>query len=259
MTEAHVVLPLLPEVERMQAWIEQEVIEKKTCPPLVKLAQRYKDEQNNLDWNRLATEVDLRSYRHLSTSRDLLLATVVNDYVQYIAKEIQGTSPMTQVFILPDFTSNDEFNTFMEDVKKTTFKRLRSTPEGIATAREAFAKAAEIQNIPQTQTLPLLNQGQRRQGVIVKELIEGPYNPIVFYGNALTDNDLNGFNTDRGPRERQKILSRAPYYSFQLVSAFRGLELSETLNTSKLYARNTQLVMGTSLPLFEARIHKLRK
>jgi hypothetical protein len=259
MTENPNSYQILPEIASMQDWITQEVIDKGTCPPLVKLARVYKGEGGEIDWASMAKEVEITSYRQYTNSSEILLGRVVTDYLQYISHMAKGTAPLTKVFVLPDFVSNPDYDAFMDDVKRTALETLLSTPEGVEISREAFQKIAQLRNLPKDQVGALLNGGKVEQTVIGINVVEGVANPVYFYGNRLTDRDIADFSDTRGPRDRQRMLSRAPYYAFQVVNTLRSPEISANLNRPGLHARNTRLALKTDLNQYEGVMRRLRK
>jgi len=250
--------PIQPEVRATRRWIEQEIGGRGICPPLVRLLQDHRSENGSVHWDGLSREVDIEYHTHLSPYTPNLLRRVSVSYVRFITEATQGEGPLTKIFILPDFESNSDYDKFVNDMKQTVLARLVLSQDGPAIARSAYQQYAEITNVPFATINRILNSG--KPGVIeaAKIVVGGTFGPVYFYGKKVTNEDVSGFSVRKGPRDRYKVLSRAPYYMIQISNAIGGRDLIGTLNRQRLNARNTRLASETSIAGHERKMSEFR-
>lgn len=245
----------LPEVVSMRVWIEQEVIGKKTCPPLVKLAQDYRGMDRNLNWNALSQEVEIVSL--LQLSGDELLRTATASYLGCVKDVAREEGPLTKLFVLPDFPTNDAYDQFIYGMKEAAIHNLVYTQEGRETASVAFFKIANQRKLPRDEVKAVLTGGNK-EVTIASNIVDEFVMPIHFYGRKITKHDLVSFPGTRGEVERQQMLSRAPYYAFQVINIMRSGELERNLNRERVEAHNTQVALATDVVRYEGVMRKIR-
>lgn len=251
--------PTQPEVKAIRSWLEQEIVGKGICPPLVRLFQHYRDSDGTVSWDQLSGVVDIESYFRLSPYKpDLLLHKVSDSYLRFITEATQGNGPLTKIFILPEFRTNPDYDKFVDDMKKTAFARLVLSPDGQTIARSAFRQSAEAQRISQTIVARILNSGRDGEIQAAANVIEGTFRPAIFYGKTITDKDISDLPDTRGPKERYKMLSRAPYYVIQVANSIGGMDLSGNLNRQRIYSRNTRLASETDIMDYEIKMRRFR-
>lgn len=250
--------PIQPEVQATRRWIEQEIGGRGICPPLVRLLQNHRNENGSVDWDRLSRKVDIDCYTHLNPYEPDLLRRVSDSYLRFITEATQGEGPLTKIFILPDFESNSDYDKFVNDMKQTVLARLVLSQDGPAIARSAFQQYAEIKNVPLATINSILNSGKPGEIEAAKIVIKGTFGPVYFYGEKVTNEDVSGFSDTKGPRDRYKILSRAPFYMIQISNAIGGRDLIGNLDRKRLRARNTRLASETSMVDYESKMREFR-
>jgi hypothetical protein len=254
MTENPIPEGILPEIASIRAWIEQEVINRGTCPPLNVVAQKCGG-NNGVDWNRLSREVDIVSLFPLSDVD--LNRRATSEYLNFLNTTNQGTAPMTRIFVLPDFLTNDAYDFFIFSMKNNAKKWFITTKDGMETAREAVLKIAKARGIPGTSVREILTRSDAPVE-IANAIVDGFLMPTHFYGKNISRLDLTTFPVTRGPVERQQMLSRAPYYAFQLINPIRAANLSAHLNRQRLEEHNTEIALGVNMGRYGGVMNKLR-
>ncbi len=247
---------------RLRRWIEEDIVDKKLCPPLVRVMYENRTAEGKYDWNALEKFIAIQSYVHLTAQSEQLVQAVAGDYVRFLVEATQGSSLLTSVFVLPNFKSNHDYDTFMEKVKSESVVKLIAE-EGHATLRNARTKidamyGRSLQDKQRADRMEqLLHAGFEGQYLAASLLIENSFNPVYFYGQDLSNKDIAEIPEDRGRRARQKILSRAPYYLMQVVNVLQRPEL-DVSNKSTLYQRNTDYAMRTNPVAYGKRMNRLR-
>lgn len=242
----------------VQQWMEKEIIGRGFCPPLIRLARGYRNDEGNIDWANLSKEVVIDDFTHLNPDSNELLQTSGRVYTDFIYRSIEGTAPLTRVIIFPDFRDNPEFDSFLHDTKMIAFNVLTSTSEGRAFAKLAFTEIANVQKTPAHVVADVFRQGHEWVAV---QVIEGSFNTINFYGRRVTDEDVEGFPDTEGSVDRYKVLARAPYYIMQVANALRGSqsEIAPSLYTPHLRKRNTTIALGINLDEYEEIMRNFRE
>lgn len=246
MSEVPVPRPIAPEILSTQRWMEEFVAGKGICPPLVKVMQRYRDEESGMvDWDRLSEKIEISSYHHLDPSNPHLLTLASLSYLRFITDAANGTAPLSTVVILPDFSTNAAYDEFLAAMKWRSVAMLSATPETRRTAISLFLKASEQRGTRRQAEAVLRREGSPAEAFVIGNLVDQAYRPIPFYGKELSSDDLIGFSEERGSIERQKFLSRGPYYMFQVVNMVDGFDLSRNLDRPRLYRRNNAMAFQT--------------
>jgi hypothetical protein len=249
-----------PEVLNMRRWIEQVVISKGICPPLVKLANGYKDEQGVINWNGLSREVDIVSHIGEKPYGDVLEQKVGVGYRQFIENATQGNAPLTKIFVLPDFDKDRDCLAFMVRIANNSLKTFLSSESGQAVMVSAFTRLSETAGYDRDFISDILRNGAYNINQAANDVIFGCFNPVPFFGQEISDSLIQDFTSERrGPRERAKILSRAPYYGMQVVNTLRSKPLVGNLNQQKLYKRNTGIALKTDLQEYESLMRQFRE
>jgi hypothetical protein len=252
MTEAPIPNQIPPEVVSMRAWIEQEIIGKVICPPLAGLAQRYRGE-GKLDWDKLSKDVEILSFFQLSG--DKLSTSMINVFNNFLREAPRGTHPMSTLVILPDFPTNDDYDIELDKMRYETKKWIAFSDEGPALGREIVLRYARQRNSPRENVKQLLHAGP---AAIANEIVDGMFLPVNFYGKRITNQDLVTFPDVRGPVERYQILSRAPYYAFQLINPLLSFDLDAGIDRQRVEERNTRLASRTNAGRYESIMNTLR-
>ncbi len=247
--------PIPKEVLAIQKWIETEIVGRGICPPLAKLLQQYRNENGIVQWDTLTSQVEIESFFDLKPLAKKSIEAVAESYLQFIVRASEGRAGMTQVIILPDFPQNKDYDKFMVEVKVVVRAKL-FTPEGWVLVRSLFEQKGIKGGLSDIHTGELSEVMKLQEEVI--QTIEGLFNPVYFYGKPLSERDVSDFPGARGDQNRQKVLSRAPYYLFQAVNGINTDELVGDLNRKRLYERNTELASETEMPKFEAKLKRLR-
>lgn len=242
----------------IQNWMEQEIIGKGLCPPLVKVAQEYRDSDGKLDWSRFSRVVVTQDLTHLDPSSQELLIAVATPYLRFIMDSMAGTIPLAHNFILPDFETNDDFLAFKKYSQSAVVDELMSTQKGQIFSRVSVRKVAEGFGFSDES---IRNRLRQRGGTFraAKYLVEDCFRGADFFGQELSDGDIVNFPDNRGPVERYKMLSRAPYYLLQLLNSPRTEALAAGLNRDRLHTRNTDIALGIDIDEYETVMQTLRE
>lgn len=232
-----------PEVHAMQGWIESEVIKKGTCPPLVRLSRDFTDAAGVIDWLSLSDEVEFISFYNYAPRTDSITNAVSSAYAGYIVDATTGNAPLTSVIILPDFETNDDFSDFMSEAISATERNLLTMEGGEEVVKLAYQKTADAEGLSRSAKMFLRKRTNLASAA--EQVVNTAFRPIYFYGQDLTQPELDAFPDNRGPVSRQRILSRAPHFGFQVVAPFGGDKYIGRLNSQRLFARNTRLAEAT--------------
>jgi hypothetical protein len=152
----------------------------------------------------------------------------------------QGEKIFSFILVLPKFKRNQDYDTFVGEVKRIVIANLLLTPDLKAIAVSLMRKGCRARKIPSKEIELLVDLAKSDPGLFAQRIVEGILGIVYFYGQELSAQDLRGMESDRGPVERQKFLSRAPYYLIQVVNSLLVNELASGLNRQKLFAANTQ-------------------
>lgn len=252
--------PDIKAIQTIRQWLEEEIAGQGICPPLVKLFQQHRTADGSLDWSgNLANEVEMISFVTFKPNGRELLAQVTGSYVRMIVDAVNGHGPLTQVLILPDFRRNPDYDEFITQMKRNTLAQLVTTAWGVDTTRRGFIKAMDNRGQPRRTTYQVLDNGIDGLVQAAANLVEGAFGPVFFYGQEVTNRDIADFSGERGPKDRQKVLSRAPYYLAQSVNILRSSEIIGNLDRQKLYRRNSDLARETNLKNHENLMRRLRQ
>lgn len=241
----------------IQRWMEEEIIGKGICVPLVKAAQNYTVDRK-IDWTRFSEEVVIEDATHKSPDSEELLLDVSKIYLDFIHCVVASNAPLVRNVVLPDFSNNSDFDLFLKRVRENAFEELTSSEEGQDFALQAFLKLASKNHTPEDEVRAVCRKGPTS----VAQVIERSFNTINFYGRRVTDKDLSDLPGDRDPRnpvDRYKMLGRAPYYLMQVINPIRGYEPKVSLDAPAMRRRNTALAARTNLDEYEERMADYRQ
>lgn len=255
--EARQFIPISRDVQVVQKWLEEEVAGRGICPPLLKLLQRYTSEAG-IDWQAVSSEVDIETFKSQNPRNKQLVTTVAASYVRYIINCARENGPYTKVIILPDFKSNAEYDEFMLQVKFGAITILQSSQENILLMKSIYERVATARSAD-PQSIKRLIDNPALLLVLATQVVEGAFNPVYFYGKQIGVEDIQGFNGNRGPIERQKILARAPYYLLQVVNSLKSSELIGIMDRKKLHQHNTALALHDNVASHEEKMWGFRK
>ncbi len=244
------------EVQVVRRWVESDIIGSAVCPPMVQLARQYPTADGGVDWNGMSKHIEISSHIKENSESPKLVETVASLYYKFMAKSADGNGPLTRMFILPDFASNPRFDRFARDMVNATRDKFR-TNDGNKLARKIMVQLGATQGIGKNQVLQTINDRLGMEGAIAVIIQEG-FNPAYFYGKALSDRDVSDMPTTRGNPQRQKMLSRAPYYMLQMVNTLASEPFKQRLNRERLHRRNTRLALSADLQELEHRMRKYR-
>ncbi len=258
MVEAAVIHPLPLEITRTRRWIEEDVIKKGTCPPLIAVAKELRDGHGQIDWAALSQYVEIVSYHSVPVDSPSLRVNVTNDYLRYIEHATYDSdAPLTKIFILPDFRTNRDYDTFIADLQVAAFLRLTTTQKGQQLAEAAFLRTA--QGSPDQDMVREIMASEDKTFRIAHNVLVTMFKPVNFYGKKLSDKDLEGLETDRGHLQREKVLSRAPYYLAQIPNIAGSAPITNRFNATTVFRHNTELAITTPLHRHEAAIRRFRR
>ncbi len=244
------------EVQIVRKWVETDIIGSAVCPPMVQLARQYPASDGGVDWSGMAKHVEITSHIAMDPESPKLVDIVASQYYKFMGKSADGNGPLTRMFILPDFANNPRFDRFARDMVNATRDRFR-TNDGNKLARRIMIQLGATQGIGKNQVLQTINDRLGMEGAIAVIIQEG-FNPAYFYGQALSNRDVSDMPTTRGTTQRQKMLSRAPYYMLQMVNTLASEPFRQRLNRERLHRRNTRLALSTDLQELEERMRRYR-
>lgn len=223
-------------------WIQDIVIGQALCPPLIKLVRERCGDK--LDWQILQQWINIHDLTGLGVG-DRLLHKSSEIELDFILNADQPNVPLTSMLILPQM-SNGDYDQFGLSLQRYSIPRvLREMDDRIrlsqifVAATNAFGMEEKFENVPQYVALGDIDVTSGMIGAIFDNF----FSPVYFYGNPILDQELVGMESPRGPVERQKYLSRAPYPILQFINPINAIYLTEGLNRPKLYARNTNLAL----------------
>lgn len=246
------------DIQVTQQWLDQDIVGRGICPPLVKLMQRYREANGPVNWEQLSSEVNIISFRKLDPTTSLEpIQTVAQEYVQFVTAAVRGTAPYTKIIILPDFKTNTLYDSFMKDLWTVSFLRLLS-PDFNSIAKAVLGRAPLSEGRSRSELLARLDGDSENRKLAVAQILEGVFRYIYFYGRKIQDQDIADTTLDRGLRSRYKILARAPFYMTQIINDLRSEDLVRNLNVSRVHQRNTELALREELARYEARMSRLR-
>jgi hypothetical protein len=245
-----------PEIVGVQNWIENVIVRDGICPPVTKLMARYRDDQGQVDWTGLSSELHIASYMDQSPSDASTITNVARDYFKFISGAVSGTSPYTKVFILPTFARNVDYDTFM--IKMTKDALLHSSRQVVKGVIEKIDDSRLVEGTTKEYLLKLLKGSNENQAYAAAQVILA-FRPVYFYGREVKDKDVADMSGERGSRQRYKILSAAPYYLFQVVNILKSADLLGNLNREKLREHNTNLALHTNPMGHQDRLRKIRE
>lgn len=256
MSEIPVRSPVPAEVATTRRWIEEFVIGKAVCPPLVYLARKHQLADGGVNWDAIKDKVQIESYFGENPSLLTLPEKVADSYYKFIKFCVGGGKILSKIFILPDFGSNRDYDTFVYKMKGIAIARL-GTVEGKKLVRSAVKQIGmqkgrtngEIKSATSTSLDMMLSTEQ------VTDVIFGP---AYFYGRRVEFEDLANFSDKRGVRLRHRVLTRAPHYMIQMVNSLDKAGLDDRLDINKLNARNTKLALETNVDAHESRMAAFR-
>lgn len=237
----------------IQRWLESEVMGRGLCPPLVKLAAGYRSDDGKLDWARLGALVRIEDHSAHRPGTEQLLDVISGAYLDFMVDAMKGNAPYTHIFILPLFPSNTAFDAFMATVKAMALWSLTKDPDGREFAEHSWEHWVLGQGARDDEIAAIRARPDAAQ-FIAKQVVEGLFNPIQFYGRRATDADFADVPDTRGPGIRYTILSRAPHYLVQVIDPIRGNALTGNLNRPAVHRRNTELALSTDQDAFERMI-----
>ena len=244
------------EVVVVRKWVETDIIGSAVCPPMVQLARQYPTADGGVDWSGMSKHVEISSHIKENPESPRLVDTVASQYFRFMAKSAEGNGPLTRMFILPDFANNPRFDRFARDMVNATRDKFR-TNDGNKLARKIMIQLGATQGVRKNQVLQTMTERLGMEGAIAVIIQEG-FNPAYFYGQALSERDVSDMPTTRGTTQRQKMLSRAPYYILQMVNTLASEPFKQRLNRERLHRRNTKLALSTDLQELEQRMRKYR-
>ena len=185
----------MSKIEGIQKWLEEDIIARGICPPLVKLANGFRGEDKKIDWARLSEEVVIEDATHFAPDSHELLSYVSRRYLDFIHHAVEGRAPLTHNIILPDFNVNEDLDILLKEVKENAFSAFTSTHAGREFAASAFLEVGSKHKTQESILYAVILAGA---GSIAVELIEGAFNTINFYGRRVTNSDVSGFSGERG-------------------------------------------------------------
>ncbi len=244
------------EVQIVRKWIETDIIGSAVCPPMVQLARQYPSADGGIDWTGMSKHVEISSHISMDPESPKLVETVASQYYKFMAKSADGAGPLTRMFILPDFANNPRYDRFARDMVNATREKFR-TNDGNKLARKIMIQLGATQGVRKNQVLQTMTESLGMEGAIAVIIQEG-FNPAYFYGQAVSNRDVFDMPTTRGTTQRQKMLSRAPYYILQMVNTLASEPFKQRLNRERLHRRNTKLALATDLQDLEHRMRKYR-
>jgi len=167
----------------------------------------------------------------------------VFQYKLFVEASAQGRGQLTKLFILPDFTSNSDYDLFMGQMICRMADELNNK-NGFKTVRSALRKRGI-----NDQTIDhWLRTSDETRRIAIANTLEGCFRPVYFYGRDISETDIIDISEERGPRERAQVLMRGPYYMAQMVNSLRVLELvHEDMNRQLLYCKNTEYALRQDL------------
>jgi hypothetical protein len=242
----------------LQRWIELEVVGRNLCPPLVNLARPMRTPQGALDWERLRAEITFHDLSTLEPGSVDLLDVTSGTYVDFMLDAVErADTPLSCMFILPDFPTNRAFDAFLVQLKQVALMNLCATPEA-----RAFTLATYADFVRQQGALPAdiqrVQQDPNGAVFMAAQVIEGCFNTIHFYGRRTTGADLADLPDTRGPQARYHVLARAPHFVAQVINPVRANPMVGSLNRPALHRRNTTLALETDVDAHEAMLARLR-
>lgn len=220
-------------------WAVETIAENRICPPLVKFLQDCRNPDGTLGWDKVKAEIHIDDFTQFQQDHPDLVPAVAGSVGTFMEMSYSPAGPLTKIFVLPDFRSNPEYDTFMSQVQSALI--LHYFDPSQHRNLDTLVRAAHQAN-PRITEHPIFAQemkgDQYQQLNVIQQVVSGMFRPVYFYGRDLSDADTVGF-MDRGPALRQKILSRAPFYMMQIVNPFKSPSYSSGIDREGLRKRNT--------------------
>lgn len=245
MTEKFIHAPVPPEIATTRKWVEEVIIGKSLCPPMVYLARDHALPEGGVDWENMKRYVNISTHFSSQPTSNDLIVKVGEAYYRFLKACAEGTEQLARLFVLPDFAANRAYDLFVAQMKAHAMEKL-ATNDGQKVTRKIIKKRM-AEGKYQTLTLQTDISESQRKFFERKQVVDNIFVAGQFYGRDLTDDDLVGSPVVRGPRDRYRMLMRAPYYLIQVVNQFAPTKHDDKLDVARLHTRNTKLALGTNL------------
>lgn len=254
-------------IKATQTAIEKVIIASGVCPPLNIVAKEC-EEGGEINWNKLSKYIEFQVVKPEEGESIIKLSErFATMYVEFIDQVIDGTAPLTKLFVFPEDLSSDMFDNFKIFAERINMHMFRDDTEHyrIITLEAAFNEGFQTREEEITQKFQWITANSRIRTQKTALILGQFFNIISFYGSELSESTLSRIEETggglRGDIRRYKSLARLPFNIFQLINPlhFKTLNLVKHLNRDALRKRNTSFALSTDLTELNELMAKFRR
>jgi hypothetical protein len=244
------------EVAATRLWMEREIIDRGFCPPLSRLSKRHTKPDKTINWESMGSAVVIDSYLHEDPTDIDLDDKITKKYIMNMWHSLTDTVPYTNLTILPQFSSNELFDKFVQKVLTQAKTVLMHDPAGQEMAELAYEKAKKETDLTFEDVSTL--EGETRKEALANNVLDPIFAMQQLYGREITEEESVKFKSYRGPVQRERVIHRAPYYGILINNPYRAGDLTYSLNRPAVEKNNTRVILSMDIVNFNKRIDGYR-